>query len=439
MMYWNYYFLINILITLIFFFNDKKLNFIFYLTPIGFLFYLNFFYRDNLDVFNYYTLDLIYLLPTYAESLQNKYSSFLYSPYVNLFSQASTIEIISRNILLILKINNIHIYYIPFIFLITYTFFLSKFLKSFKLSRKIFIIVLITILFSKINLYQNYHSYRLYLGLGYVLFILSFYFKNYSKPRQELKTNFLLLFSLLFHVSLAIFILVFNLFLLLQKIKNKKFFINLIVLIFFYLSFYLLYKENTSEILFYNIPGSSYLLSKISWFGVHYTGTNSHLIYYIINPIIVGTIVGALNYINLTKKESQLELFVVSSLLLIILFSNNTFIWKRVLFMFFPFYVLIFYNYYDRIVAKLSNLKIFNRIDLSFIVVLNIFVLQLISDYLSLKLNSFYFVYIIITFIILRSINNLNTYKNYNILLFLPYLNISYISLLSLSFIELYR
>ena len=438
-MYWNYYFLINILITIIFFFNDKKINFIFYLTPIGFIFYLNFFYSDNLDVFNYYTLDLIYLLPTYAESLQNKYSSFLYSPYINLFSQSSIIEIISRNILLFFKINNVHIYYIPFIFLLIYTFFLSKFLKSFKLSNKIFIVVLITILFSKINLYQSYHSYRLYLGLGYVLFILSFYFKNYSIPRQKLKINFFLLFSLLFHTSLAIFILVFNLFLLLQKFQNKKFFINSIVLIFFFLSFFLLYKEHTSEILFYNIPGNRYILSKISWFGVHFTGTSSHLIYYIINPVIVGIIVLVLNYIDLTKKENQLELFVVSSLLLLILFSNNTFIWKRMLFMFFPFYVLIFYNYYDGILSKLSNLIIFNKIDLSFILVLNIFFLQLISDYLNLTINGFYFFYIIITFIILGTINYSKANKNRNVLLFIPYLNISYISLLSLSFIELFR
>ena len=112
-MFWSFYFISNILITIIFFLNFKKYKFYFFIIPFGFLFYLNFYYRDNLDVFNYYSQDLIYLLPSYSSSLQNEYSSFLKSPYVNVFSAASYLEIITRNILLYFKINKVELYILP--------------------------------------------------------------------------------------------------------------------------------------------------------------------------------------------------------------------------------------------------------------------------------------------------------------------------------------
>jgi hypothetical protein len=442
-MFWNYYLLVNILITILFFFNNK-LYFKYYLIPAGFLFYLNFVYKDNLDMLNYYSLDLIYLLPSYLLSINiientNYFSFFKFSPYVNVFSEASSIELITRNILLYLKINSVNITLIPFIFFIFYTYALCRFLDCFKLNKKIYFIIIITIMLSKVSLYQGFYAYRLYLGLGFVLFVLSFYFKNYSSPNQAIKTNFLLLFSLLFHVSLMIFILVFNLYLVIKKIRNKKFFFNTIIVILFYFSFFLIYNQYISEILFKNLPAGKYVLSKISWFGVNFTGSNSHLLYYVINPLIVGIIVSMINFLDLEKKKNQLELFAISSLLLMILFSNNTFIWKRMFYMFFPFYVLIFYIYYDKILAKINLYKFFSKIDLSFLLILNIFSLQSLSNFLNLNTNGFYFFYIMMTIIVLKTINNSVVQKNYNILLFIPYLNISYLSILSLSFIELYK
>lgn len=435
-MFWNYYFIVNILITIIFFLNFKKKN-LFFVIPFGFLFYFNFYYRDNLDVFKYYNLDLIYLLPSYTSSLID-YSSFVFSPYVNLFSQASTYEIISRNILLYFKINNVELYVLPFIFLIFYIFSLSKFLKSLNLSKKIFYIIFLTILISKISLYQNFHSYRLFLGLGYVLLVFSLYFKNLKNVEQVIKTNILLTFSLLFHNSLIIYILVFNLYLCLKKIKHKIFFLNIIALLFIYLSFSLIYREYISEILFYGLPGGKYILSKISWFGVDFTGTTSHEIYYLVNPLIVGIILFTINFIDHNKNKNDLELFTTISLLIIILFINNTFIWKRILYMFFPFYIILFYIYYNKILLKFSYIKFFSKFDLSYLLILNVFLLQIFSDFLDLKINSLYFVYMTMTILILKIANYTPATKNYNIFLFLPYLNISYLSLISLSYIDLY-
>ena len=219
-MFWNFYFIANILITIIFFLNFKKFNLVFFIIPFGFLFYLNFYYRDNFDVLKYYNLDIIYLLPSYISSLENEYATFLKSPYVNLFSSASKFEIITRNILLYFKINNIGLYILPFIFTSFYIFSLRNFLKSFNLSKKIFLITFLTILISKITLYQNFHSFRLFLGLGYVLLVLSFYFRNSANKNNSFKTNVLLIFSPLFHTSLILYIIVFNLFLLVKYISS---------------------------------------------------------------------------------------------------------------------------------------------------------------------------------------------------------------------------
>lgn len=387
----------------------------------------------------YYTLDLIYLLPSFVSSLQNEYANFLQSPYVNLFSSASTAEIITRNIPLYFKINNIDIYFLPFIFMFFYIFSLNKFLKSFYLNTKIFFIIILTILFSKIILYQNYHSFRLFLGLGYGLLVLSFYFRNLDEANHIFKTNFFLIFSIAFHTSLIIYILVFNLFLLLKYIKNKKFFCNLVILICLYASFYLSYKPDLSEILFSNIPGGSYLLSKISWFGVDYTGTNSHIIYYLVNPLVVGIIVFVINNIDYNQKKNDLDLFVICSLLIIILFINNTFIWKRMLYMFFPFYILLFYNYYNQALLKIKKLRFFSNIDLTFLLILNILSLQIFSNFLNLEINYLYYACLLLIIMSLKVVNYSMIIKNYNICLFLPFLNISYLSLISLSFIDLYK
>lgn len=437
-MFWNFYFIANILITIIFFLNLKKFNLVFFIIPFGFLFYINFYYGDNLDVLNYYNQDVIYLLPSYISSLQSEYASFLKSPYVNLFSPASTTEIITRNIILYFKINNIEIYILPFLFLSFYIFSLRNFLKSFYLSKKIYLIIFLTILFSKATLYQNFHSFRLSLGLGYILLVLSFYFKNSVNRNQIFKTNILLMFSLLFHTSLVLYVIVFNISVLLKYIRNHKFFLNSIILIFLYASFYLTYKEFISEILFYNIPASSYILSKVSWFSVHNTGTTSHMIYYLINPLVAITIICVVNYLDYNKKKNHLELFTICSLLIIILFINNTFIWKRIIYMFFPFYVLLIYINYKNILLKLKKIKIFSKINFTFLLILNIFLLQMISDFLNFEINNIYFVYMVMTIFILKFENYPLHLKNYNIFLFLPFLNISYLSLISLSGINLY-
>ena len=437
-MFWSFYFISNILITIIFFLNFKKYKFYFFIIPFGFLFYLNFYYRDNLDVFNYYSQDLIYLLPSYSSSLQNEYSSFLKSPYVNVFSAASYLEIITRNILLYFKINKVELYILPFIFSTFYIFSLEKFLNSINLSKKVYFIVFVSILLSKVTLYQNFHSFRLFLGLGYVLLILSYYFKNSDNSNQAFKTNVLLTFSILFHTSLILYFIVFNLFLLLNYFRNHKFIFNSIAITFLYLSFYLSYKENISEILFYNIPGSAYLLSKISWFTVSNTGTNSHLIYYLVNPVVVGIIICLINFFDYNKKKSNLEIFSICSLLIIILFINNTFVWKRILYMFFPFYVLLFFIYYNSIIIKLKKIKIFSTTNLIFVLILNILLLQMFSSFFNVEMNSFYFLYVIITIIIFKFSKYPVSIKNYNIFLFLPFLNISYLSLISLSKIDLY-
>jgi len=366
-------------------------------------------------------------------------NNFSFNPYVNVFSKASSFELVSRNILLYFKINNFDIIFLPFIFLIFYVYTLSKLLDSLKINKHLSFLIAMTILLSKIGLYQNFHSYRLYFGIGYVFFILSFYFKNNQLPYQAFKINFLLLFSILFHGSLAIVIVVFNLHLILNKIRNKKFFINSIIIIFLYFSYLLIYKKYFSNLLFEDLIGGKYIISKISWFGIHYTGSNIHLLYYIINPIMIGIIIAIVNYLDFEKKKGRLELFVISSLLLMILFSHNTFIWKRIFYMFFPFYILIFYIHYDYFLSKLKFIKVISKIDLSIILIINIFFLKLLSDFYDLKIKEFYFIYILMFIIILKFINYSIYRKNYNILLFIPYLNITYLSILSLSFIELYR
>lgn len=437
-MFWNFYFISNILIMIIFFLNFKKYKFYIFIIPLGFLFYLNFYYRDNLDMFRYYSLDIFYLLPSYTSSLQNEYSHFFKSPYVNLFSSASYLEIISRNILLYLKINNIKLWVLPFIFSIFYIFSLDKFLKSIDLSKKVYFIVFLTILLSKVTLYQNFHSFRLFLGLGYVLLILSYYFKNSANANSTLKINILLLFSILFHTSLILYFIVFNIFLLLKNFKKHKLIFNCITIILLYLSYYLSYKEGISEILFYKIPGSTYLLSKISWFAVDYTGTNSHIIYYLVNPLAVGVIIFLINFLDYTKNKNDLEIFSICSLLIIVLFINNTFVWKRLLYMFFPFYILIFFIYYNRMIIQLRKIEILSKINLVFVLILNILLLQMFSSFLNIETNAFYFIHMIMTIIILKFAKYPVSVKNYNIFLFLPFLNISYLSLISLSKIDLY-
>jgi hypothetical protein len=437
-MFWNFYFISNILIMIIFFLNFKKYKFYIFIIPFGFLFYLNFYYRDNLDIFRYYSLDIFYLLPSYASSLQNEYSYFFKNPYVNVFSSASYLEIISRNILLYFKINNIKLWVLPFIFLIFYIFSLDKFLKSIDLSKKVYFVVFLTILLSKITLYQNFHSFRLFLGLGYVLLILSYYFKNTANANSTLKINILLLFSILFHTSLILYFIVFNIYLLLKHFKKNKLIFNCITIILLYLSYYLSYKEGISEILFYKIPGSAYLLSKISWFAVDYTGTNSHAIYYLVNPLVVGVIIFLINFLDYTKNKNDLEIFSLCSLLIIVLFINNTFVWKRLLYMFFPFYILIFFIYYNRMIIQLRKIEILSKINLVFVLILNILLLQMCSSFLNIETNALYFIHMIMTIIILKFAKYPVSVKNYNIFLFLPFLNISYLSLISLSKIDLY-
>ena len=106
--------------------------------------------------------------------------------------------------------------------------------------------------------------------------------------------------------------------------------------------------------------------------------------------------------------------------------------------MFFPFYIILFYIYYNKILLKFSYIKFFSKFDLSYLLILNVFLLQIFSDFLDLKINSLYFVYMTMTILILKIANYTPATKNYNIFLFLPYLNISYLSLISLSYIDLY-
>ena len=106
--------------------------------------------------------------------------------------------------------------------------------------------------------------------------------------------------------------------------------------------------------------------------------------------------------------------------------------------MFFPFYVLLFFIYYNSIIIKLKKIKIFSTTNLIFVLILNILLLQMFSSFFNVEMNSFYFLYVIITIIIFKFSKYPVSIKNYNIFLFLPFLNISYLSLISLSKIDLY-
>jgi hypothetical protein len=388
------------------FFNKKllekkyKISIFYYVFLIlGINFFTNYSFSDISDITKYYSIVEFWILPSFDILNGFKWPE---TAHVNDFSPASKYELVTRHFFMYLKVNGIELQFIPFVIMFFYICVMIFFLRKIKLAYTEMFLILLILSLSKLNLYNNLQSFRYQLGFIYSYYILGLYFFS----NKNNKYLFLISLSILFHYSFILILLIILIDKFFSEENLKKNFIYLIILAFAYSSF-LLYKPQISEILLSNLPIEKYIVSKISSYTVDSTGTSSHPYYYFINPIILMILLFLAILIQRNKYNLKFGKINFIIVIMIILFSNNTFILKKIIYMFAPFLIILFILETTKFYK--NNLSKFNILKNNFFVLLFLFVnLQLIIYFIDFeKNNSDIF---ILTTIILSILSYFNYY-----------------------------
>jgi hypothetical protein len=387
---------------------------------------------DVQELVKYYNQDLLLLTSNYFTFLGLE--DLFASPYVNLFTESQKMEILSRNIFFYFKFLNIPLVFSHILLNIFFFFSIKYFLSSFKIDKINYIFIFIFIIFSKLNLYYSLNIFRFYLGT--IFFYLTF--SSLVRKKNFLITLLLSILGVISHFAIIPFVII----LLISNYINDNKFNKIYNYRFFFISFslfysyYLIYNQHITEIIYEDLFFGKFIVAKISNYLINSTGSQYYYNYEFIRICMVFCVFFLIYYINKFKIDNILKKFIFFSFIFIILFSFNTFIWKKYIYLIFPVISLIFLfilkSIYEKILYKVLNYGKLILIFISFFIIFSLY---------SMLIEMNYYYFLSYCFLILIFIYQLNIpmnnkhfikYNFYNDLLFLLFIFYSTFNLTTL-------